>query len=47
MKCRVDKLNNGEVFTDEFEQEANLWADRVPSKHDWAGEMRVRMGGVV
>ena len=41
---RLDMLNSGEGFTDEFEMEANLWADKLNSNSkykEWVGQMRV------
>ena len=43
---RLDMLNAGEGFQDEFEMEANLWADKWGTKsryREWLNDMKVRV----
>jgi hypothetical protein len=42
---RLDILNDGQGFTDQFEQEANLWADKwgTQSRYkDWSNNMKAK-----
>lgn len=41
---RLDMLNSGQGFQDEFEMEANLWADKWGTKsryREWLNDMKV------
>ena len=39
---RLDSLNSGNGFSDEFEQEANLWADKLNSNSKYREWLKVR-----